>query len=426
MRFLFTTFEGGGHVPPALLVARRLAERGHAVLVVSDEANRAQAAASGLDFQPWERAPNRIEAGRVDDPLDEWRARWPAAIVRRLCDAVVTGPSHGYAQDTLAACERFRPDLIVSNELLFGVLAAAEASATPVALLTANVWCFPTRLDVPPFGPGFPPATADWQHRRDGWVRRVSARWYQHGLADLNRTRAQLGLEALSSVLHQLDVADLVMLGVAKAFDYNATPPAGFAYAGPLAEAPAWAGEGDVRGLLSSTLPNVLVSFSTVSQGQGGVLERCVRALSGLPVHTLVTLGPALADLRLRPRPNLSVAVAAPHDILVPKCRLVVSHAGHGTVVRPLMHGVPVICLPTGRDQPENAARIAAAGAGLRLSPRASTARIRAAARRILSEPSFREAAQRFGQAIAAEADGGRTAADAFEQLAGQRRRIAC
>src|SRR5690606_24863339 len=57
MRFLFTTFEGGGHVPPALLVARRLRERGHDVLVLSDTANRDQAEAQGLTFRSWRRAP---------------------------------------------------------------------------------------------------------------------------------------------------------------------------------------------------------------------------------------------------------------------------------------------------------------------------------------------------------------------------------
>jgi UDP:flavonoid glycosyltransferase YjiC (YdhE family) len=131
----------------------------------------------------------------------------------------------------------------------------------------------------------------------------------------------------------------------------------------------------------------------------------------------VVTLGPALRAVRLPASDEVRVAVAASHDALVPRCALVVSHAGHGTVVRPLRHGVPVLCLPTGRDQPENAARVEHAGAGLRLSRRASAGAIRKAARRLLAEPAFAQAAGRLGLRIAADADGGVAAAQALERV---------
>ena len=179
MRILFATFEGGGHVPPVLLVAHRLKEAGHEVLVLSDEANRAAANAAGLSFEAWATAPNRVAAGRADDPLRDWSTRWPPAVVRAICDAVIAGPALRFARDTLAVIDRFRPDAIVANELLFGVMAAAERRAVPLALLTANVWCFPTRTDVPPFGPGFAPGTGALGRRfaqgRDDNARRRQA-----------------------------------------------------------------------------------------------------------------------------------------------------------------------------------------------------------------------------------------------------------
>lgn len=423
MRFLFPTFEGGGHVPPVLLVARRLQARGHEVLVLSDEANRSQAMAKGLPFESWRRAPNRQAAGLADDPLDEWRSRWPPSIVKRLCKAVITGPSAAYAEDTLETCAGFRPDLVVSNELLFGVMAAAEAQDIPLALLTANVWCFPTREDLPPFGPGFTPSSAPWAQRRDALVREISAGWYDAGLQDLNATRKGLGLAPLTRTLQQLETARLVLLGVASAFDFNADAPAPFAYAGPLAEAPDWALASGGDPAMSDVLPNVLVSFSTTAQGHEHLLRRAVAALSQMPVQTIVTLGPALRDVRLAPRPNLTVSEHASHDAIVPGCDLVVTHAGHGTVIRPLSHGVPVLCLPTGRDQPENAARVTAAGAGVRLGPGASPRRIRRSAERILGDPSYRLAARRLGDQIAMESDEGLAAARRLEALV-QRKRI--
>ena len=40
-----------------------------------------------------------------------------------------------------------------------------------------------------------------------------------------------------------------------------------------------------------------------------------------------------------------------------------------GTVTRALAAGVPLVCMPMGRDQPDVAARVIHAGAGLRLRP---------------------------------------------------------
>ncbi len=78
----------------------------------------------------------------------------------------------------------------------------------------------------------------------------------------------------------------------------------------------------------------------------------------------------------------------------------VVTHAGHGTVMRALAHGLPILCLPMGRDQDDNAARVVASRVGLRLSPSARPARIASAVRRLLVEPQFRENARRLRRII--------------------------
>ena len=51
--FLFTTWEGGGNVPPALTLAAQLVRRGHRVRVMSDGANRGETEAAGAEFVPW-------------------------------------------------------------------------------------------------------------------------------------------------------------------------------------------------------------------------------------------------------------------------------------------------------------------------------------------------------------------------------------
>jgi UDP:flavonoid glycosyltransferase YjiC (YdhE family) len=62
-----------------------------------------------------------------------------------------------------------------------------------------------------------------------------------------------------------------------------------------------------------------------------------------------------------------------------------------------------VVALPLGRDQLDNAARVAHHGVGLRLKPDAKPEAIEKAVRRVLEEPSFSAAAERMAAAIAAE-----------------------
>jgi UDP:flavonoid glycosyltransferase YjiC (YdhE family) len=87
----------------------------------------------------------------------------------------------------------------------------------------------------------------------------------------------------------------------------------------------------------------------------------------------------------------------------MPEAALVLTHAGLGTIHVALAHGVPLVCLPIGRDQPDNAARVAWHGAGLRLSPTSSPAAIGRAVERVLGDPAFGASARRLASAFAQE-----------------------
>lgn len=420
MKFLFTTFEGGGHVAPAVLMASLLKSRGHEVMFVSDEANRAVATDAGLRFSPWRAAPNRQHGGQADDPLQDWRRHWPPAVVKAVCQAVMTGPAARYAEDSLRLIRDFQPDLVVPNELLLGCILACEASHTPCALLTANLWSFPGRRGLPPFGPGWAPARNRFERHRQDAGHDMVARWYDAGLGDLNRARTGLGLAPLRHTLDQLAWARPQILGTSRAFDLL-HPDDGFVYAGPLFDT---IRPGQPGPLVDSRRHNILLSFSTTYQGQSALLARCLRALEPLDANVIVTTGPAVRPQDLPKTANARITDHAPHDEIVPWCDLVVSHGGHGTILRPILHGVPVLCLTMGRDHPDNAVRLLAHGAGTRLSRRSSRARIRAEARRMLADPRWQAGARRLGQAIKAVRDDERQAALRALEQAAQRRRI--
>ena len=397
-RYLFTTWEGGGHVQPLLLAARDLKARGHEVLILSDACNDADAAPFDLPFRPWTTAPSQTGKRREDDRLKDHEADNPLEVIQRLIDRVMAGPALAYAQDTLAAVDAFKPDAIVSQELLLGVMAAAEVRALPLALFSANIWSLPTLPGIPPFGAGMPPATSDEEQAMHAMVTQMSRGLFQIGLPALNAARAELGLPALDDLFAQLDTARLILIATSRAFDLapDLLPPP-FAYAGPYLADPVWVEPGEAP---EGKAPLVLVSFSSLYQAQEATLRTVITALGRLPVRGLVTTGPTLDPAEFPAPENVRVVRSAPHEALLDRTAVFVTHAGHGSTLRPLMAGVPLLCLPMGRDQNDNAARVVARDAGLRLTPDASVEAVMAAMTDLLENPGYRQAARSLGDAV--------------------------
>jgi MGT family glycosyltransferase len=417
-RILFATWEGGGHVQPLLLVAKGLAARGHQVLAVSDACNASDAAALGVPFRAWMIAPSRADKSPDTDPLKDWLATNPMEVILGLTEGLMCGPAGAYAADTLAIMDEFRPDLVVSQELLFGVMAAAEARKTPLALFAANVWSLPTLVDAPPFGVGMAPASDDGQKAMYAMIATATRQAFQVGLPKLNEARAGLRLPPLADLFDQLGAARRILLATSRAFDFDATPPEPYRYVGPYLADPAWAGGWTSPWGADDALPLVLVSFSSMYQAQETVLPAIIEALGGLPARGLVTLGPVLKVADFPAPPNVTVVQSAPHSALWSSAAVFITHAGHASTLRPLMAGVPLLCLPLGRDQPDNAARVVERGAGLRLGKEASVAEIGGAVRRLLEEPAFTVAARELGRRITADFEA-RSAEDELEALLG-------
>ena len=106
------------------------------------------------------------------------------------------------------------------------------------------------------------------------------------------------------------------------------------------------------------------------------------------------------------------------HDALLPRCRALVTTGGAGTVIAGLQAGVPLVLVPTTWDKPDNARRVAEAGAGIVLRPRRCTPEhLREAIERVLGEPSYRAAAQRCAELLRA-APGPSGAAELIAALA--------
>lgn len=144
----------------------------------------------------------------------------------------------------------------------------------------------------------------------------------------------------------------------------------------------------------------MLVSLSSTFQDQADTLRRIVRALAGLPVRALVTLGLVMRPDEIEGAENVVVVPSAPHHAVLPHAAAMITHCGHGSTLKALSHGVPLVCVPMGRDQNDTAVRVVERGAGLRVPMTASPAKIARAVTRVLSDVRFRDGARRLARAI--------------------------
>lgn len=408
--YLFTLWDGGGSLPPELAVVRQVAAAGHRVTVLIDPVAVPEAWAAGAtDVRVWTDAPHHRDRSPDSDYIRDWELHSPLRVLTNFMDTLMVRPAPAFAAEVLNAIDDLRPDLVVSSFPLFGAFLAAEVRRLPCAVLVPNVVSLPCK-GMPPFGTGFLPPKGPLGRSRDRACNAMTEWVWNRRLQELNQARTSLGLDPLDRLLDQYERVDRVLALTAAAFDFPAKLPANVRYVGPQLDDPHWsepwtAPEDDGR-------PFILVAMSTTFMDHVQQLQRAVTAVGTLPVRALVTTGPAVDPDLLDPPPNVTVVRSAPHNQVLAHADVVVTHGGHGTVVKALAAGVPILCIPTGRDQPDNAARIVHRNAGLRLPMRARPAKIAAAIQRILNDPSFRTAAQSLGQQLRHESATGTVLAE--------------
>jgi len=292
-------------------------------------------------------------------------------------------------RDRLAAR---RPDLAIFDCMLPAAAAGAEAAGTPAASLVHFL---------------YGPARRLMLEQGSTWTT---------DLATLNGTRRTLGLAPLGGGPAAWESCELVLVTAPRWLDTDAAFPPKVVHAGPL-------GMSTPDRRASARAPRVLLTFSTtVMDGQPALIRDACAGVASTGAQALLTLGPALAPGDVDAPPGVEVLEWADHDALLPGCAAVVTHAGLGTTLRALAHGIPLLMLPLGRDQHVNASRVAELGAGIRLPADAGPERIRAALATMLRDPCFAASASRLADRIARDRPD-RRAADALEHAAHSRDR---
>ena len=417
-RFLIALAAGGGNIPPTLSVARALLDRGHEVRVITDPVLEPEVRTAGADFVSWSSAPHRFDLDPSSDLARDWEARTPMGSLARARDGYFCGPARGFADDVRAELKR-RPVEVAAGEMLtFATMIGARGAGVPCAILSSTMVAH-RGWGAPPFGPGVAPAAGLAGRIRDQLIHSMSDRMWNKGLSAINDARRAHGLAPLRHALDQMTDCDRVLMLSTRALQYPGFhPPEHVQVTGARLEDPDWT---EPAVLPPGDEPLVLVGLSSTFMDQAAAIGRIAQALGRLPVRGLITTGPAIDPETIPAPANVQVVRSAPHREILPHAAAMVTHAGHGSVVKALAAGVPMVMMPFGRDQVEIAARAAYAGAGVRIRPGASPARIARAVREVLDDSAFREAAARAARTIAAEQSRD-AAADALEELVGASR----
>ena len=358
-RVLLVTCDAAGNLPPERSLVRALVARGHEVEVLAHPSLRARLEADGARFHEY----------RSMTPLSSIERIEPDIELERTLEHLVF--AKGVADDMLRLIEELEPQVLLIDGMLLYGLVASRVSGVPTITLWHTIYSLVTG------GP--------------------FAELFDSRLHEINEYAIESGLEPFPSHRCLIEADHVLVFSYGDGFDDTTGLPQNVHHVGPLRSIDPEA-TGDYTG--SSGAPLVVVGLSTSYMGQQALLQKLCDALAGLPIRALITTGPAIAPEELTTAPNTTAVEFVAHDRVLPSADLLVTHAGHGTVSAGLTYGVPMVCIPLGRDQPMVAERVEALGLGTVVDPEASVEKLAESVVQVLADPEARERAKRFAQRV--------------------------
>jgi UDP:flavonoid glycosyltransferase YjiC (YdhE family) len=371
-RILWACWDGGGNLNPSLGIAHALEGRGHEVHFSGRPEMVGRVQAAGL-------SASELAEARTD--LDRYSFHPMATVFGYLSSPAVGEELVGIVADRT-------PDVVVIDALFSAALNVAPRFSAPTAVMLHT------------------------------FFDRVMPMWHMV-FAMQSDSRQKAGFTGLPDLDMLWGEREVFHVNTLKAFDGDpATTWTNVVHGAPVLTSEGRAAPADLPWDAGDPTPLVLLSFSTVSeQGSPEMLQRSLDALGGLPVHIVATTGGVVDPGELAAPANAYPVPLADHDALMERASLVVGHGGHGTTMRALRHGLPIVGIPAMlSDQVPITQWIEEWKVGRGLPLDADVTQIRAAAQDVLANPAFREQAERRSRAFAG-LDGGELAASSVASL---------
>jgi UDP:flavonoid glycosyltransferase YjiC (YdhE family) len=373
MRVLFASTRGAGHFNPMVPFIEASIRGGHEVLVAGPPPLAETVERAGYRYWRGETPPeDELGAvwGRIPNASYEEAERLVLGDIFARLNVAAMLPS------LRAACEEWRPDLILRESAEFASAIAGEEHTIPHARVAVSLAAGEEQaLSIA--GPVL-------DERRPGIADRIQASPY------------------LSLFPASLEDPKAGQPPVTHRFRDPAERPSST----PL---PAW--------WTNDTDPLVYISFGSVTGSMpiaGPIFAAVFEAVAELPARVLLTIGHETNDDVLgQPPANVHVARWVPQADVFGHASAVVCHGGSGTTLGALAAGLPLVVVPLFADQPDNARRVAAVGAGVAVEPGDDAPReavrstvdpsaLRAAIEAVLADPEYRRSALRIAEEMRA------------------------
>jgi UDP:flavonoid glycosyltransferase YjiC (YdhE family) len=380
MRALFASTRGAGHFNPLVPFARAFERAGHELLFAGPPDLAGAVDAAGFEFWQFDPPP--------EDELGEVWGRVPE-LPPGEANEVVVGEVFGRLNTTAAlprlraACEEWRPDVVVRDPNEYGSALAAELHSIPHARVAIGL------ASTEELGMGIAAGAIDAIRQAEGLPPDP----------DADRLRRAPFLSLFPPTLDEGAQPDTRR--------YHDP-----AWDEPPGELPDWWPGRESEPLVYVTFGSVAGSFPQALPVYGVAMQ----AVAELPVRVLLTVGRELDLDALPPAPeNVRVERWVPQQDVLGHAAAAVVHGGSGSTLGALAAGVPLAVMPLFADQPQNARRVAEVGAGVAVEPNrdvldATVSPLREGIRSILDDPSYGERAR----ALADESRALPTVDDAF------------
>ncbi len=417
-RILLTTFGSFGDLHPYIAIAKALQARGRDVAIGTSATYAPKIAALGIPFYTLRPDfPDPADQAEIIRKIFDPR-KGPEYVVRVMCMPLLR---QSYDDLTAVAGD---VGLLLSHPLTFMTRLVAEKQGIPWASSVLAPMSFVSVYDPP-----VPPAAPYLGRLRilGPWVLRhllnFMKRSYAPWAAPWHALRVDLGLPPAPSPVFEGQHSPDLVLALFSHFIGEPQPdwPPNTVQTGiPFYDQDGEAGlPADLAHFLDAgPEPVVFTLGSSAVLDAGSFFEESLKAAKLVNRRAVVLVGrtpqplpPALLG------DDVCVCPYAPFSELFPRCAVVVHQGGVGTTGQGLRSGRPVLVMPCGVDQPDNAERVRRLGVARIVSrTRYRAARVARELKRLLDDPAYAQKAKQVGAQVQGE-DGAAVAAEALMKL---------
>ena len=410
MKILIASTPATGHLNPLLAITRILLAEGHEIAFLTGTAFRARIESSGAKFFSLPAGAD-FDLREILSVVPELKSIPPGLEWMRVaCERIFVDAIPAQHQGLRQALQKFSADVIVGDDMLFGVLPMllGARSKRPPVVLCGTSFLHWERVDGAPNFLGLPPATTAEQRAEYTVIsQEYDEAVDQPVILRLNQALKALGVGPVSVPLFNsvVELADAYLQLSVPSFEFPREIPPSVHFVGtppiipgqvPL---PPWAHE------LDGSRKVVLVTQGTVANHNFDLLVAPTLAALANESDILVvaTAGGRPVDAIPGQVPsNARLASFLPFEWLLPRVDVLVTNGGYGSVNQAMSFGIPLVTAGLTEDKADVNARVAWSGVGLNLATNEPTREaLREAVRTVLDRPAYRLRASQMADEFA-------------------------